>query len=273
MGDRLTDLIRAEADSLDIPRPPTEAILRDGQDAKRRGLHPFPIRRRGMGERRLAGVVVLGGVAASIVAVAGIGLSLPDTGPTADDAVPATITNQPDADGPACLRGVVEHDEAGEPQCVPWPGTGGLRAALEGELLSADPAQRRAIEDNRVTQAEYRAGFERYRGCLSAKGYQLESVEQRGPVLDFGVPSEAVSSGDDDICYLRHFKAVDMAWQMTHADETLRETTLRMLNACVQDNGIGPAADMEQAEALMRDAGLTEEDCGLTPGQLDAVQR
>jgi len=272
MVDRLTDLMRAEADTLDIPHPPTEAILRDGRDAKRRERYPFPSLGRGMGERRRAGVLVLIGVAASILAVAGVALSLPDTGPTAKDAVPITNAAQPDADGPTCPQ-VVEYDEAGEPQCVPWPGTGGLRAALKVELLSADAAQRQAVEDNRVTRAEYQTGFERYRGCLSAEGYQLESVEQSGPVLNFGVPSEAVSSGADDICYLRHFKAVDMAWQMAHADDTLRDTTLRIINACLEGNGTGPAADMEQAEALMRDAGLTDKGCGLAPGQLDAVQR
>src|SRR6476620_10620656 len=103
MVDRLTDLMRAEADTLDIPHPPTEAILHDGRDAKRREHYPFPNLGRGMGERRRAGVLVLVGVAATIVAVAGIALSLPETGPTANDAGPATTTAQPDADGPTCL--------------------------------------------------------------------------------------------------------------------------------------------------------------------------
>src|SRR6478752_5068813 len=105
MVDRLTDLMRAEADTLDIPHPPTEAILRDGREAKRRERYLFPNLGRGMGERRRADVLVLVGVAASIVAVAGIALSLPETGQTANDATTTTATTttaQPDADGPTC---------------------------------------------------------------------------------------------------------------------------------------------------------------------------
>jgi hypothetical protein len=272
MADRLTDLMRAEAETLNIPHPPTEAILRDGRDATRRARAVVPSLGRGASERRRASVLVLAGVAASVVAVAGVVLSVTGTVPTANDVAPAPATTPPDPSDLACLRGMMESEDSEGPRCVPWPGTRGLKEALKVELLSADSVQKQAVQDNRVTQAEYRAGFERYRACLSDEGYQLGSVSQTDVVLDFAVPSEAVSSGADELCYMRHFKAVDMTWQMSHADATLSETNLRLINACLQDNGTGPAADIEQAADLMRDAGLTEKDCGLFPGQLDAVQ-
>ena len=97
--------------------------------------------------------------------------------------------------------------------------TGGLQEELKKELVPADPAQEQAVQDNRVTHAEYRAGFERYRACLSDGGYQMVSVVDTGPLFDFGVPSEAVESGVDDSCYALHFKVVDMAWQLYRGAE------------------------------------------------------
>ncbi|MET0915438.1 MAG: hypothetical protein ABWY81_04470 [Jiangellaceae bacterium] len=213
MADRLTDLLRAEADTLDIPRPPTEAILRDGRDAKRRAPLASVTR---LSERRRAPVMVLVGVAASVVAVTGVALSMSGTGTTADDVANAPTAYSSISDA-ACPPNMIDSGQTGGSQCVLWPGPGGLEEALKTELLSADAAQRQAIQDNRITQAEYRAGFERYRACLSDRGYQLGNVDQTGVVFDFTVPNETVASGADETCYLRHFKAVDMTWQMLHA--------------------------------------------------------
>jgi hypothetical protein len=216
--DRLTDLLRAEADTLDIPRPPTAEILRDGREAKRRARSPFSSLPR-VPERRRAPVIVFIGVAASVVAVAGVALSMSGTGTPAND-IANTPTAPPSLSNAACPPGMMDSEQPESSQCVLWPGPGGLEEALKAELQSADAAQRQAVQDNRITQAEYLAGFERYRACMSDRGYQLGKVDQTDVVLDFAVPNEAVASGADETCYLRHFKAVDMAWQMLHADDT-----------------------------------------------------
>jgi hypothetical protein len=43
---------------------------------------------------------------------------------------------------------------------------------------------------------------------------------------------------------------------------------VRIVNVYLKTNGISPGSNLPQAVQLMRDAGLTDEECGLAPGQL-----
>jgi len=81
------------------------------------------------------------------------------------------------------------------------------------DLSTASSAQAEEIEDRNATADEYRAGFQRYRDCLSSKGFELESVELSNSVYEYGLPDAAVSDGADTQCYDAEFRFVDMLWQ------------------------------------------------------------
>ncbi len=91
---------------------------------------------------------------------------------------------------------------------------GGLEDTMKVALRVADSDQREAVQDNVVTRAEYRSGFDRYRACLSDEGYELVSVNDTGPVIDYSVAAEAADLGIEGPCYKRHFYVVDLVWQL-----------------------------------------------------------
>lgn len=233
--EQLRRRLAATAEELDQSSAPLDDIRMTGSSIKRRRART-----------RVAGL------AATVVAVAGVALAIPTSGPESNGPAPATSPPSPSSDQSEELR-------------PPFPG---LKKSLETELRAAGPAQRRALEDNRVTRAEYRAGFDRYRACLAGRGYQLESVDRSGVVIDFSIPGAAVTNGADAPCYRRHFQVVDMAWQGAH-DDTDYATTMRIVNDCLEANGLSPGTTPGEAIHLMWGAGLSDEECGLAPGQLE----
>jgi len=137
------------------------------------------------------------------------------------------------------------------------------------ELSVAGPKQIAAIEDNAITETEYRSGFERFRACLSGEGYELTSIRDAGAIVEYGVPVEAVDAGADQPCYEREFRLVDIMWQLDHADELLNATNLRIVNTCLLRNGIDAESEIDKAVESMQNASLSEDECGLLPGQLE----
>ncbi|MDO9398028.1 MAG: hypothetical protein Q7T71_15900, partial [Herbiconiux sp.] len=175
--------------------------------------------------RRRTGARVLVGLAAVVVAVSGVALTTPAGSRTADDPGPATSTPSPY--GSRCIGDLVEVQSETGPLCAstrvgaddePWPGPEGLRKEMEIELRSAGSAQRLAFRDDRITKTEYRAGFERFRECLADAGFDIGSGTETEFGITYSVPAEAVDTGADKTCYDRHFKAMDMAWQIPRAD-------------------------------------------------------
>lgn len=188
---QLRDRLVAEAEEIDHSPVPLDDIRRAGRSLERRRART-----------RLAGL------AAAVVAVGGVALVVPTLGPGSDGAAPATTSPRPDTAGPTADPDGVDES---------WP-PGGMTKAFEAQLISAGPAQRRAVEDDRVTRTEYDTGFDRYRRCLAERGHELGSVDRLGSVIHYVVPAEAVDAGADGPCYRRHFRVVDMVWQGTHAD-------------------------------------------------------
>ncbi len=97
----------------------------------------------------------------------------------------------------------------------------------------------------------------------------LGIADGTGPLIRYTVPAAAVDTGVDQPCYEKHFRIVDIMWQLKHADETQDAENLRALNACLVENGEQPGADLDHAVGLMGDAHLSEQECGLWPGQLE----
>ena len=144
--------------------------------------------------RRRARVRVVG-YAAAIVGVVGLAVAVPTVAARNDE--PTTATEAPSL-------GV--GDESYEP--------------TDAELSVAGTAQRRAVDDGRVTGTEYRAGFDRYEACLADRGFVLGIADGTGPLIRYTVPAAAVDTGVDQPCYEKHFRLVDIMWQLKHADET-----------------------------------------------------
>jgi len=126
------------------------------------------------------------------------------------------------------------------------------------DLSSAGPEQREALTDGEVTQDEYTAGFERFRACLRAEGYELRDVELVGVVWQGGIPAEAVDSGVEKTCYDRDFKFVDVVWQTSNQEET---SLLDALRYCLQERGLGVPSTLAEAQRAVAGAGLDEASC------------
>lgn len=126
------------------------------------------------------------------------------------------------------------------------------------DLSLAGPEQRAALSDGEVTQDEYTAGFERFRACLRAEGYELRDVELVGVVWQGGIPAEAVESGVEKTCYDRDFKFVDVVWQTSNQDES---SLLDALRYCLQERGLGVPSTLVEAQRAVADAGLDEATC------------
>ncbi len=209
--EQLRHRLAATAEEIDHSSVPLDDIRQAGRSLQRRRART-----------RLAGL------AAGVVAVGGVALVIPTLGPGSDGTAPATTPPGPDAADcrPGAIDdGTVEDHLAAILGCRTAPGPagerwpkGGMTKAFEAELVSAGPAQRRAVEDDRVTRVEYDAGFDGYRRCLAEQGFVLGSVDRLGSVIQYVVPAEAVDAGADGSCYRRHFRVLDMVWQGTHAD-------------------------------------------------------
>lgn len=81
--------------------------------------------------------------------------------------------------------------------------------------VSMSTAQDDALADEIVTEDEYRAGFARYEACLAEAGYALHAVDETSKVIEFSIPAEAVSTGDDERCYSSEFARLDVLWQIS----------------------------------------------------------
>ena len=93
----------------------------------------------------------------------------------------------------------------------PASGVGALAGA---DLSRASEAQAAEIADGKATASEYHAAFQRYRECLRAAGFELEEVQFKGDIYEFGVPAAAVeNSAADAECYDREYYFTDTLWQ------------------------------------------------------------
>ena len=131
------------------------------------------------------------------------------------------------------------------------------------DVVTTASMQDAALADGTVDLEEYTDGFERYRDCLAASGYELEPGPYGEPVgtmvdthLEASVPEAAVTSGVEDDCYQAEYAEVDIAWQVAHQDETLQAAQWR---ACLEENGLTPEPTSELAYAQIFAADLETE--------------
>ena len=125
--------------------------------------------------------------------------------------------------------------------------------AGRGGSVAGSRAQAAEIADGKATARPYHAAFRRYRECMRAAGFELEDVEFKGDIYEFGVPAAAVENSDADAeCYDREYYFTDTLWQSSDVVVNASETT-QQLRRCLQERGIAPEATRADIEAQLRE--------------------
>lgn len=114
-------------------------------------------------------------------------------------------------------------------------------ARAEREMSAA---QRAAVKDGAVTEAEYEAGYQAYAACLRKAGYPLTELPKQGPFREMLIPDGAVHSGVDESCSYRHFWAIDDLYQAAHEAEQPGTIALAQ---CAKEHGIATPSGAGQA--------------------------
>lgn len=73
--------------------------------------------------------------------------------------------------------------------------------------------QSAAMADGTVTDAEYRAGFERYTTCMADGGHPVDVIDSSRTIIHYVNSGASVQSGVEGRCYALEFALLDMAWQ------------------------------------------------------------
>ncbi|MBD8023459.1 hypothetical protein [Microbacterium gallinarum] len=81
------------------------------------------------------------------------------------------------------------------------------------EPPAASPEQSAAVADGDVTDAEYRAGFERYATCMADGGHPVDVIDATQRVISYVTSGASVQSGIEGRCYALEFALIDEAWQ------------------------------------------------------------
>ena len=138
---------------------------------------------------------------------------------------------------------------------------GGAGDPLKNADLSAvSAAQKEEISDRIATEEEYQAAFQRYRGCLSAAGFELTDLELKNRVYDFSVPGDAVKAGADKKCYDAEFHYTDMLWQTSEVIENNSENA-QLFRECLRKHGIEPHDSIKGMSEQLDKAGIKPTEC------------
>jgi hypothetical protein len=132
--------------------------------------------------------------------------------------------------------------------------------ADEGANIEYSPSADRAaaLADGLVDRAEYRAGFERFRACMTESGYTVDVLDDSGTIIDARYLSEATDDGTDARCYDTEFREVDESWQVAHQDE---RTDGALLDACLRENGLVVPETRHEKVMALAEAGVDFGSC------------
>jgi hypothetical protein len=104
------------------------------------------------------------------------------------------------------------------PHSVSVSGSGSYMLWASWSAPAVPPApsaeQSAAMADGSVTEAEYRAGFERYANCMSTAGYPVDVIDTTQTVIYYVNSDVSMQSGVEGRCYASEFGLLDSAWQI-----------------------------------------------------------
>lgn len=118
--------------------------------------------------------------------------------------------------------------------------------------------QEAAVDDRKVTEEEYTAGFRAYQACLADAGYEIFAIARPSTVYDFAIPEAAVTSGADEECYDANFIAVDYFWQTANPPVTEWDSLAR---ECLADEGLPTDGNINELKQRMYDNDIDVNRC------------
>lgn len=89
----------------------------------------------------------------------------------------------------------------------------------EPPMPTSSRQQLAEMADGIATRDEYLAAFNRFVGCMGGAGHDVLADDADSVIINYGITSEAVDSGADELCYQTQFKDVDMAWQVQNESQ------------------------------------------------------
>lgn len=141
--------------------------------------------------------------------------------------------------------------------CSATPGTPS-RDTTPAASLTVSEDQKNALSDGVVTHDEYEAGYRRYVVCLSAAGFSVIDSGEKNQVHEFGVPADAISSGDDDRCYTHEFKNLDVEWQISRENTS---QNAKIMHDCLVRRGIVPKSTVAEMSQQLEENNLSFDQC------------
>lgn len=119
-------------------------------------------------------------------------------------------------------------------------------------------AQSAALSDGVVSADEYEAGYQRFVACLAKEGYKVVEQPKVGTAIQYSVPSAAVDSGKDKICYDSEFSQLDEKWQVSNEDTS---DTAIAVKSCLQARGVEPKATLNDMLDQLDSINVTLAEC------------
>jgi hypothetical protein len=128
--------------------------------------------------------------------------------------------------------------------------------SIEGEAAMS-PEQAAAVEDGEITPDEYEAGFQRFRACIEAGGYEVITTGEFNDTIEYAVLAEAREL--NEACSELEFRQIDRMWQLAREDTSW---SAQVLKDCLTRNGISPEDTMEELVEQLENAGIPIDSCG-----------
>ena len=145
---------------------------------------------------------------------------------------------------------------------ISGPGDFVLWASWSAPSIPPEPSaeQAAALSDGVVTEAEYRAGFDRYQQCMTNAGHPLQFVNDTGVIVEYSNSGAAVQSGVEGDCYALEFYQLDMNWQVANEYESNTNIALR---ACLEAAGLTPAGTASEVWEQIEENNIDPIECTL----------
>lgn len=103
--------------------------------------------------------------------------------------------------------------------------------------------QKKALADDKVTEDEYRSGFESFSACMTKVGYPITELGIDHNVIQYSIPAAAVDGSDEEKCYKRNFEQIDIKWQISHQDESV---TADIVRRCLAEHDVVPEKTLDR---------------------------
>lgn len=161
------------------------------------------------------------------------------------------------------MVGLVSLTMASCSSSAPLPGEAGIADPGNIALEEISEFQKSAISDGEITRDEYEVGFDNYRNCMERIGYPLSGVSELHLRFDYSYAAAADEQGAIE-CYFGEFSEIDAGW--TLRPEVVENTeTSRIIQQCLIDNGIEPAATHAERLEQFTSENLSVERCQDSP--------